>query len=474
MNAFVRRGLLPFLALSLLLGACAPPSSRPDRLSFAPLEFEIPKIERLVLPNGIRVYLREDHELPLVEISAMVGSGTLAEPDGKSGLADLFADLLRTGGAGRLGPDAFEQRLEQMAADLEVSADTYATTVDFSLRSADLREGLAVLDDLLRRPGFDGRRFELARRQAIEMVRRQDDDPASVAARALKRALYGRHPLGRTPTVASLRAVTRDDLVQLHEKSIRPGNLWLGVSGDFDRAALSRMLGDLWGDWRPGPAAAQNIPPLTGGEPAAVWVAEKDIPQTTVLLGEIGVDKDNPDLPALRVMNFILGGGGFNSRMLREVRSNRGLAYSVYSHYEVGRWLPGPFMVGCETKSESTAAVVGLLRKLMAEMRTAAVSDEELRLAKESLINSFVFAFTDSHEVVAQRMRIDYYHYPEDYLRSYRDRIAAVTADDVLRVAKTYLHPEGQSLVLVGRSAAFDAPPETFGLPVRAVPRQAR
>jgi zinc protease len=303
---------------------------------------------------------------------------------------------------------------------------------------------------VLRRPVFDGQRFELARRQAIELVRRQDDEPRTVASRVMMEALYGEHPLGRTPTVESLQAITREDLVRRHERSMHPDSLWLGITGDFDRRELLRMLTEIFGDWQSTADRPQEIPPLAGAGPAAVYVAAKDVPQTTILFGEIGVDKDNPDLPALRVMNFILGGGGFNSRLMREIRSNRGLAYSVYSYFQPGRRLPGPFIAGCETKSDSTAAVIALMREIMEQMRRAPVSVAELDLARESLINSFVFAFDDSHAVVTQQMRLDYYDYPEDYLQTYRDRIAAVTAEDVLRVARQYLHPDRQNLVLVG------------------------
>jgi zinc protease len=443
-------------------------------MTFAPLKFTIPVIDPIELPNGIRLYLREDHELPLVEITAMAGSGAIADPADKTGLADLFAAALRTGGAGTFSADAFDRHLEQMAADFSVSAGTYSLNLNLSLRRVDLREGLEMLDAVLRRPGFDTERFELARRQAIEQVRRQDDDPGSVASRALMPALYGSHPLGRTPSVAALEAVTREDLLRRQEQSMRPDNLWLGVTGDFNREELLQTLTDIFGGWNAGASTTQVIPPLADTPPAAVWVAEKKIPQTTILFGEIGIDKDNPDLQPLRVMNFILGGGGFNSRLMREIRSNRGLAYSVFSYFKVGRLLPGPFLAGCETKSDSTGEVIDLMREIMNEIRRTPVSPDELRLAKESLINSFVFAFTDSHQIVAQQMRIDYYHYPKDYLQTYQEKIAAVTVEDVLRVAQAHLHPERQNLVLVGTSADFGVSVETLGLPVRTVVQQVR
>jgi zinc protease len=200
-----------------------------------------------------------------------------------------------------------------------------------------------------------------------------------------------------------------------------------------------------------------------------VLAGDKAVPQTTILIGELGIDKSDPDLHAVRVMNYILGGGGFNSRLMREIRSNRGLAYSVYSYYQVGRRLPGPFIAGAETKSSSTLDVVETMRRIMAEMREEPVTDAELELARESLINSFVFAFTDTHDVVTQIMRLDFYEYPEGYLESFRDRVAAVSKEDVLRVAREHLNPESQKIVLVGDRAAFDNSLEALGIPVEAV-----
>jgi zinc protease len=171
-------------------------------------------------------------------------------------------------------------------------------------------------------------------------------------------------------------------------------------------------------------------------------------------------------------MNYILGGGGFNSRLMREVRSNRGLAYSVYSYFQVGRRLPGPFIAGCETKSASTIEVVRLLRRLMAEMREEPVSADELALARESLVNSFVFGFTDSHEVVSQLLRLDFYDYPPGYLETYRDKVTAVTAEDVLAAARERLHPDRQTVILVGDVSAFDAAPDDIGLPVSPIPTE--
>jgi zinc protease len=455
-----------FLALS----ACVRPQDRPDQLNFEPLVFDIPRAQKAELANGIRLYLKEDHELPLVQITAMMGAGSIGDPAEKTGLSSLLATALRTGGTGAHTPDALDSTLERLAADLCVAADTYATTFNLSLRAADLQTGLAILSDVLRRPSFEASRLELARKQAIETIRRQDDEPGSVAHRVLMQALYGEHPLGRTPTVESVSAVNRDDLVDFHRRYFHPNNLWLAVSGDFDRAELMRLLDEVFGDWQRSDFIPQEIPPVTAPSRPALLVAEKEIPQTTILIGDIGIDKSSPDLHVVRVMNFILGGGGFNSRLMREVRSNRGLTYSVYSYYQVGRRLPGPFIAGCETKSASTVGVIDLMKRVMEDIRETPVSPEEVRLARESLNNSFVFAFTDSHDVATQTLRLDFYGYPEGYLENYREQVGAVTAEDVLNAARKYLRPDQQTVVLVGDESVFDAASACLGLPSEKVP----
>ncbi len=463
---------LPSILLLLLAGCSVSAPVRPDQLSFAPLKFEVPRIEAVTLANGIRLYLHEDHELPLVEISVTAGSGGIADPPEQTGLTDLLAALLRTGGAGDFAPEAFDRELERLAADFTVAADTYTTQMALSLRRDDLRAGLEMLHDVLYRPRFDAGRLELARRQAIELVRRQDDDPGALASRELMRALYGEHPLGRSPSVTGLESIRRDDLVARHCRDLAEAPLWIGISGDFDRAEVTRLVTEIFADRTGGQGRKAPVPPLVSAEAPALWLAEKEIPQSTILFGEVAIDKDNPDLPAVRVMNFILGGGGFNSRLMREVRSNRGLAYSVYSYYDIGRRLPGPFVAGCETKNGAAVEVVALMRDIMNDLRENPVTMEELRLAQESLINSFVFAFSDSRQVVNQQMRLDYYDYAPDYLQTYRDKIAAVTVADVQRVARAYLNPDRQQLVLVGNPAEFDAAPETLGLPVKKLERK--
>jgi len=467
-------GLLVVATAALTLYFAALPPERPDALAYPELAFEPPVVEPVVLGNGIRLYLHEDHELPLVSITAMVGGGSIGDPVGKTGQGELFASLLAEGGAGELDPEAFADHLEKYAIDLSVGTDSYATVIDLSLLAEDLDLGLGVLDDLLRRPRFDAQRLEVLRRQMLESLRRQDDLPASIAQRALKQAVFGSHPFGREPNRATVSALTREDLVAFRRRHFVPDNLYLAISGDFDQHALVTRLQDRFATWAVHGYQADPLPPLPPRTESAVWLGDKDVPQATVLLGSVGVAKDNPDLQAVRLMNFILGGGGFNSRLMREIRSNRGLAYSVYSYYAIGRRLPGPFIAGGETAGKTTLEMVRLMLEEMERMREETVSAQELALAKESLVNSFVFAFDDPHAVLTQQMRLDFYDYPSDYLTSYRDRVNSVTAADIRRVAKTYLNPQRMAIVIVGRMQDFAEGAGSFGRPVRTLPTTVR
>jgi zinc protease len=452
----------------LLLVACAQTlPQRPEQLAYPPLEFHIPAVATVTLANGIRVYLREDSELPLVQVTAMVGSGALAAPQGLAGFDDLFAAALRTGGTVSTPAAAFEERLDLLAANLSASMGPYATQLDLSVRRDDLGEGLTMLAELLRRPAFADDKLELARRGALEAVRRRNDDPEGIAFRLMLAALYPGHPLGTSPTESSLAAITRDQLAAFHRDYFSPGNSWLAVSGDVRRDELLPLLEQRFGDWPQVAVPAPPLPPLSPPQGGLLQVVAKPVPQSTVLLGDLGLTKDDPDQYAARVMNFIFGGGGFNSRLMREVRSDRGLAYSAWSQFQVGRRFPGPVLAGTETKNTSVGEALALIRTIMAELRTVPVPPDELRVAEDSLINSFIFGFTDPHAVVVQRMQLDFYAYPPDYLERFQERIAAVTAADVQRVARKYLDPERQQVIVVGAPVEDGVSLEALGLPVR-------
>lgn len=430
----------------------------PRTMQFKPLAYSIPKSERVLLTNGIPVYLLQDKELPIVSISAMIHTGSVYEPPEKAGLAGLTGSLLRGGGTDQLSPAALDDELEFMASAVESSFGTEQGTVSMTSLTRNLPRTLQIFSDVLLKPRFDQQRFEIARKQSLEALRRQNDDPKELGDRELHKAIYAGHPLGRFPTTETLAAISRDDLLRFHRQFVQPANIMLAISGDFDRTSLLATLNKTLGSMKianntPLPA----IPPVPAHNIPETLLVEKQINQSVIRLGHQGITKDSPDLYALRVLDYILG-GSFTSRLMMEIRTNQGLAYHVGSHFDVGRRFTGSFTAETETRADATLKTVGLMTSIIDGIRKEPVSEQELKLAKESIINSFLFGFTSASSVVAQQARLEFYGYAPDYLDRYRERIAAVTRDDILQAARKHLRPDAFKLLVVGDPKRFDKP----------------
>lgn len=452
------------LTLLFTLAACAsaPKTVDPRTLTFAPLKFSIPGSDRLTLKNGIRVYLLEDHELPIVNMTAFITAGSIYEPAEMTGLAGLTGTLLRSGGTETLKPDALDAELEYMASGIESGVGEDLGSVSMYTLAKNLDRTLELYADLIRKPGFEQSRVELAKNNNIDAIRRQNDDPKGIAGREFKRAIYENHPLGRLTTIESVQSITRKDMVDFHTRFFTPKGMILAVSGDFNRKDVLARLEQLFGDWQPQEPTLPEVatPAMIPGKQALL--ARKQVSQSVIRMGHLGLEKNNPDQYAVRVMDYILG-GGFTSRLTQEIRSNLGLAYHAGSRFDIGRRFPGIFMAETETKSESTVKVITLMSDIIAGMTREQVSEEELKQAKESIINSFIFGFARADSIVTQQARLEFYGFPDRYLDNFRDNIAKVSREDILRVARKYLHPEAMTVLVVGDDRKFDQPLSTVG-----------
>ena len=450
-------GVVLFVAVTIFSLSCSLPvyavtdsgDRVVDTLKFAPLDFKIQYPQKFKLSNGIQVYFKQDSELPLVDVTVAVAAGKVGVPNKKTGLSQLLAMSLRSGGAGKWDADQLDQRLDDLAAGVRVSSSAYTTDFHMSLLSEDANSGLEVLAAMVQKPRFSPKRFAIARQQVLESIRRRGDSPASIARLLMMNRLYAGHPLADFTTKHSVESLTVADLQRQYERYFGPANARIVISGALTKAQASSLLEQSFGSWKV-TVDSQVVPKLSNNNYTETVVVDRPVPQTTVLMTQLGIEKSNPDLYAIQVMNYILGGGGFSSRLMREVRSNRGLAYSVYSYFSVGRRLRGPFLAGCETKNSSVAEVVELMRTQIKKMRNTPVTRQELQQAQSSLINSFIFAFSDSHALSTRIMEQEMYGYPEDYLEHYRQRISEVTIADVQRVATKYMQPQRQLLILVG------------------------
>lgn len=454
-----------FFALNIVSASFASGAALADprNMTFPALHYEIPKAERIVLDCGMPVYLLRDSELPIINITAMIHTGSVYEPAAKSGLASMTGAVLRSGGAGGLAPEKMDDELEFMASSVEASIGRDMGSVSLSSLTKNFNRTLQIFGDVLLRPDFSEKRVEIARRQMVEGLRRQNDDPKEIAGREVVKAIYKGHPMGVAPTFATVAAIKRDDMVAFHRRFFRVDNMILAVSGDFERNEMIGRLNALFGKpARLEPLKMDVIPQPESAFTPEIIYGKKDSGQTVIRMGHLGITKDNPDLYAVRVLDYILG-GSFTSRLMMEVRTNQGLAYNVGSHFDVGRVFTGNFVAETETKPETTAKVIGLMQGIIAGMTRDEVSDQELVAARESIVNSFMFGFTSPSSIVTQRARLEFYKYSSDYLEKYRDRIAGVTKADILTAARKYLRPDAFKIVVVGDASKFDKPLTDMG-----------
>jgi predicted Zn-dependent peptidase len=432
-------------------------------------DIEIPEIERVRLANGMQLYLLEDHELPLINISAMIRVGSVYEPADKTGLAAITGTVMRTGGTTSMTGDEIDEQLERIAASVETSIGLNSGSAYMSVLKEDIDTGLSILADVLMNPAFREDKIELAKIRHRSMIARRNDQPRSIAVREFVKLIYGPESVyGRHTEYATIGNVSRDDLVAFHKKFYYPNNVMLAVWGDFDSGQMIRKIREAFRDWNKVDIYVPKVPEVRYEfRPTVNVIRKDDINQSNIFLGHIGGLMNDPDYFALILMNRILG-SGFTSRLFKNVRSRQGLAYSVFGWYSAKYDHPGVFYVGCQTKSETTIKAINAMMKEVEEMTKSEVTDEELALARESYLNKFVFNFDTKGEIVGRLMTYDYFGYPPDFLEKTKENIEKVTKEDVLRVARKHLQPDNLQILCVGRPQDFDEPLSVLG-PVREI-----
>jgi zinc protease len=335
----------------------------------------------------------------------------------------------------------------------EISSQSGSVTVN-SL-TAEWATALPLFTDVLRRPAFDPAQVDLGKKRLAEEIIRTPDSPDSLAFREFRRRLYAGNPRGRWATAEEVRHLTREDVEALHRSFFFPDRIILGFSGDFDRTHLLRTLEERLGDWQPAPRPLTRVPYPTDGEmDVALHLVDRDLPQTTLVLGHLAPPKDHPDHAALLVANFILGEGGFNSRMVREIRSDRGLAYSVGSYYR-GDLGYGVLVASAKTRNDAVPEVLGRLTGIMEEMRSGGITPQELDWARDSILNGMIFRYDSPSAILSEAMSLAYDGLPGDFIDRLAAAIRALTPEEVSRAAARHLHPERLSTVILGRWSEF-------------------
>jgi len=418
---------------------------------------------RIQLANGMVIFLQPDHELPLISAVAQIRGGSIGEPANKTGLGDLYGEVWRTGGTKTKSGDQMDDFLEERAAKIEADNQSDSTSLSLTCLKGDFDAVFELYLDLLHNPEFREDKLALAKQQMYTAIARRNDDVESIVHRESLIIGYGKdNPYARVPEYATVAGVTRQDLLNWHQQYVYPNNIIFGITGDFDPRAMEARLRQVFESWPKGPAAETPEIKFTEPKPGYYLVQKGDVNQTTISMLDLGIERSNPDYFAVTVMNHIFG-GGFSSRLFNNLRTARGLAYSVGGGVGYGWSHPGLTNFVMQTKSASTVegieGIDGQIDDLLKDPPTA----EEMKRAKDDILNGFIFQFDTPEKVLHEKMAYEFYHYPLDFLVRYRTGVEKVTADDVARVARKYIHKNQLAVLVVGNPAEFDKPLSTLG-----------
>jgi zinc protease len=426
-------------------------------------QFHPQEPKRIELPNGLVIFLQEDHELPLIDGTIRIRGGARDEPTGKTGLTDIYSEVWRTGGTKTKTGDELDDVLEMKAARVETSASIDSTLISWSSLKADFDQVLPVVVDLLENPEFRQNKIDLTKEELRSGITRRNDNIGQISGRESTKLAYGPDsPYARTPEIYTVNAVTRLDLLAWHRRTAVPNNMILGVTGDFDSKEMERKIRDALGKLPKGQPFPKTEIAFHEPTPGIYFVEKEDVNQSEITMVDIGIERRDPDYFAVEVMNEVFG-GGFASRLFSNIRTKLGLAYSVGGGVGAAYDHPGVLRISMGTKSGSTAAGIEALEKEMADFVKDGATEEEIQKAKDSILNSFIFAFDSKEKVLAERMAYEFYSYPPDFLERYRAGIEKATVADVNRVARKYIHPEKLATLVVGNSKDFDRELATFG-----------
>jgi zinc protease len=451
------------ISLALLLAVVALPACdggsrqgpRPEDFSYEPLEFTPPNPGdfRTELSNGLVVYIAEDHEIPWFDASILLRDGPFLEPAVKIGLADLTTRLIREGGSTSMTGEAIDERMDFLAGTVS------ATRLSIHMRHLD--EGLGIWMDLLRDPAFPDDKLRRQKESALVSVQNRNQNVSQVGSRAFNDLVYGEDsPINAEQTEAIVNGFVRRDLVDWHRRYWGANNAILILSGDFDRAEMLQKLEETFGQWGDAEKAVPPIPEVTQAAPGGVYMIEPEVipNQGVIRIGNIGIMRDNPDYPAVDLMNYILGGGSFSSRITKIVRSDNGLAYSTGSSFSGGTLYPGTFAASCQTKNSTVVFAAQLMLNEIEKIRNEPVPAEDLEFARTARINAFPALFAGGGRgggssifgTLSGFADLELNGRPMDYYDTYIEKYEAVTVEDIQRVAQQYLHPDNMIIMVAG------------------------
>ena len=433
-------------------------------------EFKPQQPKRIELKNGIVVFLQEDHELPFISGAVMIPGGSREEVDpAKTGLLDLYGSAWRTSGSEKMDGDAMDDFLEARAAHIETGGDVDSTALSWDSLKGDSDQVFGLAMDLLFHPKFSEEKLQLAKQQLATGIVRRNDDEAEIAEREAAKLVYGVNgPYTRQPELKTIDAVKLSDLQAWHDRTLK-GRLIVGISGDFDPVAMEAKVRAAFESLPQVEAAPARHDEFADPKPGVYFIDKEDVNQSNVEIVGLGTDRHNPDVPAIAVMNEILG-GGFGSRLFQKVRTELGLAYAVGGGFGMQYDHPALFRAEVLTKSETTVEATKAALAEIAGLNSKPFTEVELKRAKDDLLNSFLFRYDSKDKILDERERLEFYGYPADYLETYKAALEKVTLADVTAAAKKYIHPDKLAVLVVGNGPEIKPGLDAFDMgPVHPV-----
>ncbi len=412
------------------------------------------KPKQIVMENGLTVLLIERHTLPIVSVVALVKAGSINDPADRAGVANLTASLLDEGTVKRTSVQISEE-IDFIGGSISAAASKDFTTASLKVLKKDIEKGLDLFSDVLLHPRFDPKEVDRVRHLILGSIHSEEDDPMTVAGRSFEKLVYGDHPYGN-PVVglaATVEKITPSDLTLFYQTYYRPNNALVAIVGDVTEQEATDWVKKYFSEWKPNPSAlAIKMPAPPTLQPKKTDLIDKALTQSSVEMGHVGIDRKNPDFYPVLVMNYILGGGGFSSRLLTEIRDNQGLVYSVSSSFGAQKQ-PGSFSISLQTKTANTNKAIAAALTEINRIRTEKVAEDELSEAKSYLMGSFPLRLETTDGLASILSHVGFYELGMTYFKDYPSRIEKVTQEDILRVAQKYLHPEQLSIVVVGNLA---------------------
>jgi len=435
--------LIRLFAVTLLTLSLSPTASRAADI----------KPVRIVTQNGMIVLIQDQPSLPIVTVQVLVKAGAVHDPDAKAGLAYMTAGMLEEGTTTR-NATQLAQEIEFLGAEFAAKATNDVAQATFRVLKKDADRGFTLLSDLLLNPAFPNKEIARVRGELLGELQGEKDDPGTVAGKAFDAIIFAGHPY-RRPINGDEQTVptfTRKDLLAFHSAYYRPNRTIIAIVGDIREAEAVELVTKHLGQWAPKtvPASVVSVPvPL---QKFALKLIDKDLTQATIMLGHVGIDRRNPDFYAVSVMNYILGGGGFSSRLVSRIREEQGLAYDVDSGFNANV-MPGSFAVTLQTRNAAANQAIAAALAEIKRIRTEPVSDHELADAKAYLIGSFPLRLDTTGKLAGMLTAVELHGLGLSYFDDYPKAIAALTKEDILRAAQTYLNPSLYALVVVAKQS---------------------